>query len=78
MLPRAGDVLKVTKAASVQFTRPMLFRVIRALADWPTYDGWLWMDGYQLDRTGVAVERRQIFVRPEGLEQVRLAQSGRR
>ena len=39
VLPRAGDVLRVTKEASVQFLEPMLFRVIR-VHDWPTYDGW--------------------------------------
>jgi hypothetical protein len=27
--------------------RPIVVRVIRVL-DWPTYDGWLWIDGYQL------------------------------
>ena len=47
MLPRTGDVLHVTRAASVQFLRPIKFRVIRVL-DWPTYDGWLWLDGDQL------------------------------
>ena len=61
MLPRSGDVLRVTKAASVQFTEPMLFRVIR-VHDWPTYDGWSWLDGYQLDGSGDATERRSIFV----------------
>lgn len=69
MLPRSGDVLRVTRAASVQFADPMLFRVIR-VHDWPTYDGWSWLDGYQLDRSGDAVERRSIFVLVEGLQHV--------
>jgi hypothetical protein len=38
-------VLRVTKAASVQFSQPLLFRVIR-VHDWMTYDGWAWLDGY--------------------------------
>lgn len=67
MLPRSGDVLCVTRAASVQFAVPMMFRVIR-VHDWPTYDGWVWLDGYQLDQSGDAVERRSIFVRIDGLE----------
>ncbi|WP_432833604.1 hypothetical protein [Dactylosporangium sp. CA-092794] len=67
MLPRTGDVLRVTKAASVQFTQPMLFRVIRLL-DWQTYDGWAWLDGYQLNAAGDAVERRSIFVQLQGLQ----------
>lgn len=69
MLPRSGDVLKVTKDASVQFTEPVLFRVIR-VHDWPTYDGWVWLDGYQLNGVGDAVERRSIFVQLGGLRQV--------
>ncbi|WP_344616708.1 hypothetical protein [Dactylosporangium salmoneum] len=67
MLPRTGDVLRVTKAASVQFTQPMLFRVIR-VHDWQTYDGWAWLDGYQLNTAGDAVERRSIFVQLQGLQ----------
>jgi hypothetical protein len=60
-------VLRVTKAASVQFVRPMLFRVIR-VHDWQTYDGWAWLDGYQLNTAGDAIERRSIFVQPQGLQ----------
>jgi hypothetical protein len=76
VLPRSGDVLRVTKAASVQFAEPMLFRVIR-VHDWPTYDGWTWLDGYQLDNSGDAVERRSIFVLVEGLQQVTPVRSPR-
>jgi len=67
--PRAGDVLLISRAASVQFVSPMLFRVIR-VHDWPTYTGWLWLDGYQLDAAGDAVERRSIFVQAGGLRRV--------
>lgn len=64
-----GDVLHVTKAASVQFVVPLLFRVIR-VHDWPTYQGWVWLDGYQLSAKGDAVERRCIWVQFGGLQQV--------
>lgn len=68
MFVRSGDVLRVTSDASVQFTQPMLFRVIR-VHDWQTYDGWAWLDGYQLDRdSGDAIERRSIFVKINGLK----------
>ena len=67
VLPKTGDVLRVTRAASVQFVQPMLFRVIR-VHDWQTYDGWAWLDGYQLNATGDAVERRSIFVQLQGLQ----------
>ncbi len=64
--PRAGDLLHVTRAASVQFIDPIFFRVIRVL-DWITYDGWIWLDGYQVNEKGDAVARRSIFVQQAGL-----------
>lgn len=67
MSPRAGDVLRVTRAASVQFTEPMMFRVIRVDGS-QTYEGWGWLEGYQLDAAGEAVERRSIFVQFAGLQ----------
>jgi hypothetical protein len=66
MMPRSGDVVVLDKAASVQFATPLLFRVIRA-HDWPTYDGWVWLDGYELNSVGDAVERRSVFVQIAGL-----------
>jgi hypothetical protein len=47
----------------------MLFRVIR-VHDWPTYEGWIWLDGYELNSAGDAVERRSIFVQVNGLRAV--------
>jgi len=61
----------------VQFTEPIMFRVIR-VHDWPTYDGWAWLDGYQLDTVGDAVERRSIFVQIDGLQQAQPALMGAR
>ncbi|GAB3074367.1 hypothetical protein GCM10027186_32500 [Micromonospora schwarzwaldensis] len=58
---KAGDLLHVTRAASPQFVTPILFRVIREL-DWTTFDGWVWLDGYQVDERGEATARRSIFV----------------
>ncbi|MGC4894349.1 hypothetical protein [Micromonospora sp. DT31] len=72
MLPRSGDVLHVTRAASVQFLQPIMFRVIRVL-DWPTFDGWLWLEGYELNTAGDAVKRRSIFVLGDGLRQLQAA-----
>ncbi len=67
MLPTSGQLLRITRAASVQFHKPMMFRVIRVL-DWNTYDGWAWLEGYQLNTAGEAVERREIFVQLNGLQ----------
>lgn len=66
---RAGDVLEITREASVQFITPIRFRVIRVL-NWPTYAGWMWLDGYQLSDKGEAVERRSIFVQAHGLRRI--------
>jgi hypothetical protein len=65
-LPKSGDVLHLGRKASVQFSTPILFRVIR-IHDWTTYDGWVWLDGYQLNIAGDAVERRSVFVQIAGL-----------
>ncbi|WP_232234104.1 hypothetical protein [Micromonospora chokoriensis] len=63
---KSGDVLHLTRAASVQFLRPIFVRVIR-LPDWVTYDGWLWIEGYELGPKGEAVVRRSLFVQKAGL-----------
>ncbi|MFI6162642.1 hypothetical protein ACIA59_22175 [Micromonospora haikouensis] len=68
--PTCGDLLHVTRAASVQFVRPIFFRVIRVHEDWHTYHGWLWLDGYEVDARGEAVARRSIFVQPAGLRRL--------
>ena len=64
----AGQVLRVGPEASIQFqgSRALTFKVIRVDRR-PTYDGWLWLEGYVLDTRGKAVERRTIFVRRDGL-----------
>jgi hypothetical protein len=66
--PKPGEIYLMTKAASVQFApgREFLFRIIR-VHNWPTYDGWVWLDGYKLDPAGDAVERRTLFVQIAGL-----------
>lgn len=58
----------MTRAASVQFAAsPLLFRVIR-VDDRSTYDGWAWLDGYELNASGEAIDRRSIFVQVGGLQ----------
>ncbi|WP_243707786.1 hypothetical protein [Micromonospora sp. KC606] len=44
----------------------MIFRVIK-VCDQPSYHGWVWLTGYVLDRTGKAVDRREIYVQSAGL-----------
>ncbi|MEV4658891.1 hypothetical protein [Micromonospora sp. NPDC049301] len=64
---RSGDLLRLTRAASPQYVRPIVVRVIRVL-DWPTYQGWLWIDAYELDSKGDAVARRSLYVLVEGVQ----------
>jgi len=66
--PVPGNVLHLNAAASVQFAgnRALTLRVIR-VHDWPTYHGWMWLDGYVLDRQGKATERRSVFVQVAGV-----------
>jgi hypothetical protein len=59
-------VLLLDRGASVQFADPIAVRVVR-VHDWSTYAGWCWLDCYQLDGAGNAVERRTLFVRIAGL-----------
>jgi hypothetical protein len=47
----------------------IILRVIR-VHERPTYDGWCWLEGYQLDANGDARERREIFVQTAGLNRV--------
>lgn len=76
MLPSPGDVLYVGRAASVQFSgdSAIRFRVIR-VDPATTYEGWMWLDGYQLGPRGDAVERRRIFVQHDGLRMVESSQA---
>ncbi|WP_431936314.1 hypothetical protein [Micromonospora sp. RP3T] len=64
---RTGDLLRLDRAASVQFCRPITVRVIREITDRQTFDGWTWIEVYELDGRGDAVAKRELFVKPAGL-----------
>ncbi|GAB3985708.1 hypothetical protein GCM10027615_76350 [Plantactinospora veratri] len=79
--PRPGDVVRVDGAASVQFAGPRaLWLRVTSVSQKPTYHGWCWLTGYVLDRSGEAVEKREIFVQVAGLRPmpVRAAVTGAR
>jgi len=67
-IPQPGGVVYVGPRASVQFSErsAIVVRIIRVEGK-PTYHGWCWLDGYELNTSGDAVERRSIFVQPAGL-----------
>ncbi|MEU7587898.1 hypothetical protein AB0A95_16550 [Micromonospora sp. NPDC049230] len=73
MKMRAGDVVHLTTDASVQFLRPISVRIIRELPERITYDGWVWIEGYELDAAGDARARRELYVRREGVQLVQSA-----
>ncbi|TDC43175.1 hypothetical protein [Micromonospora sp. KC213] len=68
---QAGELFYVTRRASPQFVKPIYFRLIRVL-DLSTYQGWIWLDGYELNAAGDATERREIYVQKEGLKRLRV------
>lgn len=72
-VPEPGDVLRIDRRASVQFagSPTLVFRVI-SVSEKPTYDGWAWVTGYVLNGKGEAVERRELFVQPVGLQLIRM------
>ncbi|WBB91806.1 hypothetical protein [Verrucosispora sp. WMMC514] len=60
-------VYLLTRDASPQFARPITVRVIRERTGRSTYDGWAWIEVYQLDSQGEAIDRRELYVRPDGM-----------
>ncbi|GGM38700.1 hypothetical protein GCM10011608_24270 [Micromonospora sonchi] len=73
----APGVYLLTREASPQFAKPIVVRVIRELTDRHTYYEWTWIQAYQLDKHGDAVDRRELFVRPDGMRRVPEPGSGR-
>jgi hypothetical protein len=64
----SGQLLQIGRAASPQFVRPILFRLTGPAKPSIYYDGWVWLDGYQLDEAGDAFERRSLFVIAAGVK----------
>ncbi|WP_233513898.1 hypothetical protein [Micromonospora craterilacus] len=67
-------VYLLTREASPQFGKPITVRVIRERTDRHTYCGWAWIEVYQLDARGNATDRRELFVRPDGMRPVQTPQ----
>ncbi|BFU47923.1 hypothetical protein KRMM14A1004_61600 [Krasilnikovia sp. MM14-A1004] len=65
---KPGQIVHLGGAASVQFEglRAITLRIVRVDRR-PTYEGWIWLEGYVLDSHGRAVERRNVFVLRAGL-----------
>ncbi|MEU7610473.1 hypothetical protein [Micromonospora sp. NPDC049204] len=65
---KPGDLLLIGAACSVQFAGERALRLRLVSVDKrPTYHGWVWLTGYVLNGKGLAVDRREVFVRQAGV-----------
>ncbi|GIJ23927.1 hypothetical protein [Micromonospora lutea] len=71
-------VYVLTREASPQFGKPITVRVIRERSDLLTYDGWAWIEVYQLDARGDAIDRRELYVRPTEMRPTEMRPAGMR
>jgi hypothetical protein len=62
-----GHVLLLDREASVQFVTPIMVRLVRVLPR-ETYEGYVWLDVYELNAAGDAVARRELFVQIAGIK----------
>ncbi|MGC4853923.1 hypothetical protein ACLQ24_11110 [Micromonospora sp. DT4] len=69
---KPGDLLLIGAACSVQFSgdRALRLRLVSVDAR-PTYEGWVWLTGYVLSDKGLAVDKREVYVRRDGLRVLR-------
>ncbi|MGC4767847.1 hypothetical protein ACLQ25_02540 [Micromonospora sp. DT44] len=69
---KPGDLLLIGSACSVQFSgdRALRLRLVSVDAR-PTYEGWVWLTGYVLSDNGLAVDKREVYVRRAGLRVLR-------
>ena len=68
-----GEIIRVGRAASVQFGEPILVRVIRLMKKETgrAPAGWCWLEVFQLNTAGDATDVRELFVQPAGLHRNR-------
>ncbi|MEU7933943.1 hypothetical protein [Micromonospora echinofusca] len=71
-------VYLLTREASPQFATPITVRVIRERTDLVTYHGWTWVEVYQLDSRDQATDRRELYVRPDGMRPTEAPSAERR
>ncbi|MFV2110838.1 hypothetical protein ACFHW0_00675 [Micromonospora sp. LOL_025] len=77
--PRVSPgVYLLTREASPQFATPITVRVIRERTDLVTYHGWTWIEAYQLDARGQATDRRELYVRPDGMRPTQVPSAAHR
>lgn len=68
-LPKPFDVVVLGGAAAVRFEATRGLRLV--VFEWdphPTYPGWWWVIGYELNAANEAVRRHELLVPPAGPE----------
>jgi hypothetical protein len=71
---KPGDVLLIGAAASVQFGGDRALRLRLVSVDGrPTYQGWVWLTGYVLSDKGLAVDKREVYLKRAGVRVLRPA-----
>lgn len=68
--PHVGDLVRLDKAASSQFERPIWFRVIgirpsSGMPGWVYLDGWELAEDLEIEEVTVLVRVAGLMVRPE-------------
>lgn len=68
----SGDVVLLDSRAAAAFAaHPMVYLAERVESDHDR-PGWAWLDGYELDSTGKALDRREVYVYTEELARAQL------
>ncbi|MEV1112821.1 hypothetical protein AB0I95_29865 [Micromonospora sp. NPDC049751] len=66
---KAGDVVLIGAACSVQFSGDRVLRVrLVSIGAVDAYHGWVWLTGYVLDAKGTATGKREVYVRSTGIK----------
>lgn len=70
MTAQTGDVVLLDSRAAEEFaSHPIVYSVTDVR---PGNDGWAWLDGFELDSTGKARNRRQVYVQTERIPRAEL------
>ncbi|WP_435207206.1 hypothetical protein [Micromonospora sp. bgisy143] len=74
----AGDVVLIGPECSVQFGGDRVLRVrLVSIGAADPYHGWVWLTGYVLDAKGLAIDKREVYVRSAGIAVCTAGSAGR-
>ncbi len=67
--PVAGEVIVLGRAATPQLTQAFMFRVV-GTREGGQEEGWLYVDGFPLNRLGYPEKQREIYVWVAGIRRL--------